>query len=223
MRYSWIVWSPSVRVVTSGWGVFVSVSGSGGGISSSGSVPGGRARAVDWARASKARAASMTASRVRILLSDSRVDYKLERQLGLAFGYRRLEAARMVVVEDRVDDLLRVVDHPDQLGIVHSDHAVGEELAVDPVEQPRPERRVDQDDRHAAYLVGLHQRENLHQLVEGAEAAGHHHERARELHEHHLAREEMPERVRHVLERVGRLLVRQLDVEAHARGGAFVC
>ena len=76
-----------------------------------------------------------------------------------------------------------------------------------PVEQPAPVRLVHQDDRHAAALAGLHQRQRLDQLVERAVAAGQHDERGRSLHEHHLAREEMLEAQADVLVAVGGLLV----------------
>ena len=85
-----------------------------------------------------------------------------ERELRLAFGGRGLEAARVVVVEDRVDHRLRVVDHLQQLEVVRrrSCPSAARRLA-DPVRQAAPERRVHEDQRHPADLAGLHERQHL--------------------------------------------------------------
>ena len=135
----------------------------------------------------------------------------------VALGPGRLEAARLVVIEDRLDDRFGLVDHLHQIEIGRRDHAFADELVAHPVDQPAPELAADQDDRHLAALAGLHQRQALGQLVERAEAAGHHDVGRREVHEHHLAREEMAEVEADVLVRVAGLLVRQLDVEADRR------
>src|SRR5690242_2608626 len=219
MRYSWMVSSPSVRIVTwgsAGDGVFSESSGGGGG-SSSGAMPEGRVRAADCDAAGKHDAAS-TASNKTLFIKDAQFSITgLAREFGLAFLRTGLESARMVVLEDRIHDSLWVFDDGHEAGILHADHALGEQCVANPVEEPLPEGGVHQDQGHLADLGGLHQREHFRELVERAVAAGHHLERARELHEHDLAREEMLERVRDVLERVRRLFQGQLDVEADAR------
>ena len=107
------------------------------------------------------------------------------------------------------------------------DHAVANErLEVDHLV---PVRRPVEHDRNAPLdLLGLHQRQDLGELVERAEAAGKHDERAGEMREPELAHEEVVE-----LEGqpgrdvgIGPLLVRQPDVEpdrlAARVGGAAV-
>src|SRR5690242_9578508 len=208
-----MVSSPFVRTVTSGsnsgWLVII---GGGGGTSSSGTVPGGFGRSVDCAAAASATLAAMAARIARGRRYDVAADMgasirdaksiSLERELGLAFGRAGLEAARLVVIEDRLHHRLRLVDHADEVRIVHADHALLLERAADPLEEPAPERAAHQDHGDLPDLPRLHEREDLHQLVQRAESARHHDERARELHEHDLAREEMLERVRDVLELV---------------------
>src|SRR5688572_22903699 len=219
MRYSCTVCSPSVRTVTcpcgSSAGSDCTIGGGGGG-SSSGAVPGGRARAPDCAKASRVAARRTNARTVR-MAATFEGSLPLEGQLRLAFGRRGLEAAKLVVVEDRIHDFLRIVDDLHEVGVIDSYHAVGQKLTPDPLEEPAPEGGVHEDYRHASDLSGLHEGEHLHQLVERAEAARHHHEGAGELHEHHLAREEVLEGVGDVLVGVLALLVGQLDVQAHAR------
>jgi hypothetical protein len=60
-------------------------------------------------------------------------------------------------------------------------------------------------------LAGLHQRQRLEQLVEGAEAAGEDDEGLGVLDEHRLAHEEVMEELGDVDVRVGPMLARQLD------------
>jgi hypothetical protein len=74
---------------------------------------------------------------------------------------------------------------------------------------------VHEDDRHLARLAGLHQRERLEELVQGAEAARQHDVGGGELREHHLAREEVLEAQADVLVAARGLLARQVDVQAH--------
>ena len=59
--------------------------------------------------------------------------------------------------------------------------------------RPGPVLTADQHDRERGDLLGLDQRQRLEQLVEGAEAAGEHHEALGVLHEHRLAGEEVAE------------------------------
>src|SRR5260221_10510560 len=101
-----------MRRVTSGSGsASCCVSGGGGGGSSGGMVPGGRGRSVDCAADAKATAERRTARRMRMASLEGCEVYQLERQLRLAFRRGRLESARLVMIEDRVHDRLRIVDH----------------------------------------------------------------------------------------------------------------
>ena len=67
-----------------------------------------------------------------------------------------------------------------------------------------------------ASLPGLRERQDLHQLVQRAEAAGKHDERARQVREPELAHEEVVELERELARDIGirLLLVRQHDVES---------
>ena len=109
----------------------------------------------------------------------------------------------------------RVVGEAEQRQVLAVDHAVPDErLEVDDLV---PVRRAVEQDRNAPLdLLGLHQRQDLHQLVERAEAAGKHDQRAREMREPQLAHEEVVELERQARRDVGvgPLLVRQADVEA---------
>src|SRR6185437_7626556 len=170
--------SPCVREVTSGWNAgSVAIIGGGGGSSSSGIVPGGFGRSVDWAAVPSAAAvanAAMAASAVRRWnraanmggLDSGAKCISLERELRLAFGRAGLESARLIVLEDRLDHGLRVVDHAQELRIVHADHALFLERRLDPREEPAPEGAAHENHRELADLAGLHQREDLHQLVQ---------------------------------------------------------
>ena len=88
-----------------------------------------------------------------------------------------------------------------------------------PVQQPRPVARPEQHHRERGHLAGLHQGQGLEQLVQGAEAARHHHEALGVLHEHRLAGEEVAEVDAEVDVRVEAGLERQLDAQAD-RGAA---
>ena len=81
--------------------------------------------------------------------------------------------------------------------------------------------RVEEDDREVQHLARLDQRQRLEQLVGGAESAGEDDEALRRLHEHRLARVEVPEGQQDVEVRVRSLLVRQLDVEADREAAAL--
>ena len=91
-----------------------------------------------------------------------------------------------------------------------------------PVEQPRPVLGADEDDREVADLAGLDEGQRLEQLVERAEAAGQDHERVGVLHEHRLAREEVPELHGEVDVGIERLLVGQLDVAADRQAAGLL-
>src|SRR5699024_11405437 len=80
-----------------------------------------------------------------------------------------------------------------------------------PVQQALPVVAAHQHHGEHVDLVGLHQAQRLEQLVEGAEAARHHHEAAGVLHEHGLAGEEVAEVDTEVDIVVHALLVGQLD------------
>src|SRR4051794_18932519 len=112
-RYSWMVSSPSKRVVTSAWSAdgvgLVSESSGGGGGSSRGVVPAGRARSTDCPAADSDNARSKAVKSDRFMADAQCSTGWLEREFGFAFLGTRLEAARMVVVEDRVHDFLRIV------------------------------------------------------------------------------------------------------------------
>jgi len=82
--------------------------------------------------------------------------------------------------------------------------------------------RRHRDQRESLELVGLHQRRDLERFVERAESARHHDERARVLHQHHLAREEVVELDELVEVRIGLLLARQRDVAADAQAACFL-
>ena len=85
--------------------------------------------------------------------------------------------------------------------------------AAHPVDEALPVVAADEHDREADDLVRLHQGQRLEQLVERAEAARQHHEALGVLHEHRLAREEVPEVDAEVDVVVHALLERQLDAE----------
>src|SRR6185503_15821304 len=112
-RYSWMVSSPSMRIVTSGSadGGWFSESSGGGGGSSRGVVPAGRARSTDCPAADSDSARSTAVKSDRVMADAQCSTGWLEREFGLAFLGARLEAARMVVIEDRVHDRLWIVGH----------------------------------------------------------------------------------------------------------------
>src|SRR6185503_3270332 len=126
--------------------------GGGGGASGSGSSLGGRlcAWTVDIKK-------SPTSSRRRI------VSILLEVQQHLALRGRGREAALRIEREDRVDHVLRLVEHLQQIEIVRADHAFSGEALAHPVDQAAPVGLVHQDDRHLPRLAGLHQGERLEQ------------------------------------------------------------
>ena len=103
----------------------------------------------------------------------------------------------------------------EQVGIRGRDLPAAHDRPAQPVHEAAPVRAPEQDDRHLGRLVGLHERERLERLVEGAEATGKNNRAARVLDEHRLAHEEVPERHAEVNPAVHTLLMRQLDAEAH--------
>src|SRR5687767_8338418 len=100
-------------------------SGGGGGASGSGSSLGGRFCA--WAVAMKK---IPTSSRRRI------ASILLEVQQHLALRGRGCEAALRIESEDRVDHLLRVVVHLQQIEIARTDHAFALQALAHPRDQP---------------------------------------------------------------------------------------
>ena len=101
-----------------------------------------------------------------------------------------------------------------QIQIVGLDKAARQKVVAYPVGHPLPEIAADQNNRTGRNLAGLHQRQAFKQLVQRAEAAGHHHIRHRMFHKHHFAREKMLEFNRQILIRIGLLFMRQHDIEA---------
>ena len=85
--------------------------------------------------------------------------------------------------------------------------------AAQPVDEAGPVGGAEQNDREAGDLAGLHQGERLEQLVQRPETAGQADERLGVLHEHRLAREEVPEVDPQIHPLVEPLLERQLDAE----------
>src|SRR5687767_1054226 len=170
----------------------------GGGGSGSGSSAGGRGCAAAALAANTSKVASKR--RIKSIL--------LEVQQYLALLRRRLEAALLVEREDGVDHLLRLVAHLQKIELEDVDHALGGKALAHPLEQPAPERLVHQDDRHLSRLAGLHQRQRLEQLVEGAVAAGQHDVRGGHLGEHDLASEEVAKAQADVLVAIAGLLAR---------------
>src|SRR5215831_8362259 len=134
----------------------------------------------------------------------------------------RLEAARFVVIENRLDDRFRLLDDTYQVKVGRIDHAFADESLPHPIDESAPEFAAYQDDWNSAALARLHQRKALGQLVDGAEATWKNNVRRRKAHEHHLAREEIAEVDPDVLECVAALLVRQQDVESDRRRASGV-
>ena len=102
----------------------------------------------------------------------------------------------------------------DEVEVVRRDHAfLDQRLEID---HAVPELLAEQQDRQRPHLAGLDQRQQLEHLVERAEAAGEHRDRARAQQEVHLAQREIVELEAQVRRDVGvrQLLVRQHDVEA---------
>lgn len=82
--------------------------------------------------------------------------------------------------------------------------------------------RPEEDERRGGDLMGLNQRDQLEELVEGAEAAGEEDGSFRVFHEHGLAHEEVAERHAEVDPVVEPFLMGQFDGEAH-RGAPGAC
>ena len=109
----------------------------------------------------------------------------------------------------------RIVGELEQLEVLAVDHAVPDQRVE--VDDLVPVARSVEHDRNAALdLARLHQRQDFAHLVERAEAAGKHHQRARQVREPELAHEEVVELERQLAREIGirPLLVRQADVEA---------
>src|SRR5690625_466863 len=132
----------------------------------------------------------------------------LEVEQNLPLRARGFKAPMLVVVENRIDDLLRVVHDLEQIQILGIDGAFGDELVLEPIDQPFPEIMLHQNNRDASRLPGLHQRQDLRELIEGAEAAWQDHVRRGVLDEHHLAREKVTKMQGYILIRVPALFMR---------------
>ena len=121
-------------------------------------------------------------------------------------------------MQDALPDLLRGLGKPEQRAVFLGDNALVEQKVE--VHGATPVCLVDQHDRHRLHLARLHQGENLEQLVQGAEPAGKRHQRLGALHEVQFAQGEVVEAQaqvgRHI--RIGKLLVRQIDIEADRLG-----
>src|SRR5271165_6131238 len=78
-------------------------------------------------------------------------------------------AGGLVPLQDALPDLRRALGEPEQLTILAvNDAFVDEEIEID---RPAPVVLAHQDDRNRLDLPRLHQREDLEQLVDRAEAA----------------------------------------------------
>src|SRR5690348_9603496 len=87
-----------------------------------------------------------------------------------ARGAPDLRLATAARLENDVDHLLRVVGDLDEVEIVGRDHALAQQLRLDPVEEAGVELAADEDHREVPDLAGLDEGERLHHLVERAEA-----------------------------------------------------
>ncbi len=88
-------------------------------------------------------------------------------------------------------------------------------LRPDPLEQAPPIVAAEEDDGEVVDLLGLHQRQRLEELVEGAEATGEDDEGLGILDEHRLAHEEVAEVLGDVDVGIGAVLARQIDGQPH--------
>ena len=100
--------------------------------------------------------------------------------------------------------------------VLRIDRLLGQQAFLHERPHPAPECAAHEHHRELLDLAGLHQREGLEDLVEGAEPAGQHDERAGVLDEHDLADEEMVELHEVIDIGIGLLLVGQIDVAADA-------
>ena len=109
------------------------------------------------------------------------------------FVARRREPAFFVVVEYRVDHVLRLVDELHEVDVAGRNHVLGDETVAQPVDQPAPERVCTRMIGICRDLARLHEGQRLQEFVERAEAAGQHDVGGGEPHERDFAREEMAE------------------------------
>mmetsp|Transcript_35222 Transcript_35222/g.93311 ORF Transcript_35222/g.93311 Transcript_35222/m.93311 type:complete len:311 (+) Transcript_35222:345-1277(+) len=119
-------------------------------------------------------------------------------------------------LDQEVEGLLGSVRKLELRGVLLGDHAVVHERL--PVDAGLPERLADQDDRQVALdLARLHQRDDLEELVAGAQPARRHHQAHARVGHQELPREEVVELEaqlrRHV--RVQPVLEGEGDAEAH--------
>jgi anti-anti-sigma factor len=128
-----------------------------------------------------------------------------------------------VAIDDAVHGLGGIVGHGEEAQIVRGDHPLGQQRPVDPAEHRIPVRAAEKDDREVPDLASLDQRERLEELIERPEPAREDDESLGRLHEHRLAGIEVVKRVRDIQERVRRLFVRELDVEADREAAGLLC
>ena len=122
------------------------------------------------------------------------------------------------------DDLVGVVGDGEQVEVGRRDHPVGRPAARASSRSCRAQNAEPTRTTGKWRILPVWMStQRLEELVERPEAAGEDDERARVAHEHDLAREEVVEAQRDVLVRVGRLLERQLDVQADARQRPASC
>ena len=116
-----------------------------------------------------------------------------------------------------IPGFLRAVGIAKQIKVSGVDHAVLRQRFK--IDHAFPVRAVKQHDWHPRRLAGLSQRQNLEQFVERAKAAGKHHKRFGAHRQMHFAHREIMEAERQLRRRprIGKLFVRQRDVEADAR------
>src|SRR5260221_415830 len=63
----------------------------------------------------------------------------------VALGARRLKAAALVIVEDRLDDRFGFLDQAHEIEVAGGDQAIAHEFVTHPVQQPAPKFAAYQD------------------------------------------------------------------------------
>ena len=124
-----------------------------------------------------------------------------------------------------LDHFVVVVGDADAAQIGLGERAACERALPQPVDQATPVVAAVQDDRELREPPGLHERDRLEELVEGAHPTGQHDEAVGVLDQDHLAGEEVVKRDAAIDEAVGRLVAevdRGADRDGTRVGGAAV-
>ena len=82
----------------------------------------------------------------------------------------RLESAIFIVCEDSIYNFIGFVHHGHQIDIFRTDGLFGHQRVFEPAQKTLPKRRIHQNDGNFSALSRLHQREDLRQFVQRAEA-----------------------------------------------------